>query len=336
MLKNATAGIGCGCYAAAGIEGQLYCMAQHIAQKLRLTSALIGTVSRKDLAAAFRRVNPKTAFDLGRADKWLQGRAQPRDHSVYDDWAKLLRLAQPGVWIAESDLASFTAEICAQHGVDRAELERHAGAQFETSSTHEERSLVFALAGTYACYSRAWSPYYRGHLIKGILSIEAGPGLHGLTATYREALPTGQLVLGGPVTPAKRGLYVHLKEVGGDAQFFLSLFPQSQPGSVLGGYMCGTAIIGPEAQPSLTRILVVHLRDLAPGAASWGGYLLPDQSITGDLALLGMAIEQPEQVDRQLTRFLVGGSDGGVHQIPPTEFRAILDVFDRHWLSHAG
>ncbi|RWF15586.1 MAG: hypothetical protein EOS64_26535, partial [Mesorhizobium sp.] len=96
-------------------------MAQHIAQKLRLTSAVLGTVSRKDLAAAFRAVNPKTAFDLGRADKWLQGRAHPRELSVYDDWAKVLRLDQPGAWIAESDLSSFTAEISARHGIDSAD-----------------------------------------------------------------------------------------------------------------------------------------------------------------------------------------------------------------------
>ncbi|MER9330775.1 hypothetical protein [Mesorhizobium sp. M0488] len=311
-------------------------MAQHIAQKLRLTSALLGTVTRKELAAAFRAVNPKTAFDLGRADKWLQGRAQPREHSVYDDWAKLLRLEQPGAWIADCDLPHFTAAIAARHGIDSAVLERRAVTQFETSSSHEERSLAFALTGTYACYSRAWSPYYRGQFIKGILSIEAGPGLHGLTATYREALPTGQLVLGGPVTPAKRALYVHLKEAGGDAQFFISLLPQSQPGSVLGGYMCGTAVMGPEALPSLTRILVVRLRDPAPGATLWGGYLLPDQSISKDLATLGITIEQPEQIDRQLMRFLVGGSDGGIHQVPPAEFRAILDVFDRHWLRHSS
>ncbi|MEI9420276.1 hypothetical protein O7A70_03690 [Mesorhizobium sp. Cs1299R1N1] len=311
-------------------------MAQHIAQKLRLTSALLGTVTRKDLAAAFRTVNPKTAFDLGRADKWLQGRAQPREHSVYDDWAKLLGLEQQGAWIADCDLSGFTAAIAARHNIDKAELERRVGAQFETSSGHDERSFAFTLAGTYACYSRAWSPYHRDQLIKGILSVEAGPGLHGLTATYRETLPTGQLVLGGPVTPAKRALYVHLKEAGGDAQFFISLFPQSQPGSVLGGYMCGTAIIGPEAQPSTTRILIVRLRDPAPGATSRGGYLQLDQSISGDLASLGMSIEHPEQIDRQLTRFLVGGSDGGVHQVPPAEFRAILDVFDRHWLTHSS
>ncbi|MDX8527515.1 hypothetical protein RFM68_23735 [Mesorhizobium sp. MSK_1335] len=311
-------------------------MAQHIAQKLRLTSALLGTVTRKELAAAFRAVNPRTAFDLGRADKWLQGRAQPREHSVYDDWAKLLDLEQSGAWLADSDLTDFTAAISARHGVDRAELERRASAQSEAASGHNDKGIGSALAGTYACYSRAWSPYFRGQLIKGRLSIEAGPGVHGLTATYRETLPTGQLELGGPVTPAKRALYVHLKEVGGDAQFFISLFSQSQPGSVLGGYMCGTAIIGPEALPSLTRILIVRLRDPAAGAAASGGYLLPDQSISADLASLGISIGQPEQVDRQLTRFLVGGSDGGVHQVPPAEFRAILDVFDRHWLRHAG
>ena len=311
-------------------------MAQHIAQKLRLTSALLGTVTRKDLAAAFRAVNPRTAFDLGRADKWLQGRANPRELSVYEDWARLLRLEQPGKWVAESDLPSFTAALCARHGVDRVDLERHAAQQFETASSHDDRARGVALIGSYACYSRAWSPYNRGQLIRGSLSIEGGPGVHGLTAHYSEALPTGQLMLGGPVTPAKRGLYMHVREVGGDAQFFLSLFPQSQPGSVLGGFMCGTAIIGPEVQPSLTRILIVRLREPVPEAAEWGGYLQPDQSITADLARLGVSVEQPEQVDRQLSRFLFGGSDGGVHQVPPAEFRAILDVFDRHWLQHAG
>lgn len=310
-------------------------MAQHIAQKLRLTSALLGTVTRKDLAAAFRAVNPKTAFDLGRADKWLQGRARPREMRVYDDWARVLQLEQPGAWIAESDLSSFTAAICARHGIESAELERRAGAQFEASLAHDDRGLSIALVGNYACYSRAWSPYYRGQLIKGRLEIEAGPGVHGLTATYREALPTGQLALGGPVTPAKRGLYMHLREVGGDAQFFFSLFPQSQPGSVLGGYMCGTAIIGPEAQPSLTRILMIRLRNPVPDA-SWGGYLLPGGSIADDLASLGIVLEHPQAVDRQLEQFLAADSGGGANQIPPAEFRAILDLFDRHWLQQAG
>lgn len=310
-------------------------MALNIAQKLRLTSVVLGTASRKDLAAAFRAVNPKTAFDVGRADKWLQGRAQPREQSVYDDWAKVLRLEQPGAWIAESDLPSFAAAIAARHGIDAAELERRAHAQSAASPGHDDKGIGLALAGTYAWYSRAWSPYYRGQLIRGRLAIEAGPGAHAFTAIYRETFPTGQLQLSGPVTPAKRSLYLHLKEVGGEAQSFLCLFPHTQPVSVLGGYMVGTAIFAPEAQPSLTRILLVRLRD-APAAEQWGGPLPPGISIAADLASLGIVMEHPEAVDRQLGQFLSADSEGGVNQIPPSEYRAILDVFDRHWLQHAG
>lgn len=306
-------------------------MAQHIAQKLRLTSALLGTVSRKDLAAAFRAVNPRTAFDVGRADKWLQGRAQPREISVYDDWAKLLELEQPGAWVAESDLPGFMAAISARHGIDGAELERRAGLRSE-SFGQDEHGLGAGLAGTYACYSSAWSPYYRGRLIKGRLSIEHGPGAHALSATYSETLPTGRLSIGGPVMPAKRGLYMHLKEVGGDAQFFFCLFPHTQPVSVLGGYICGSAVIGPEAQPSLARILLVRLRDPAAMTPGWGGYLPQGGSIAGDLAGLGIAVEHPEAVDRRLTEFLGADGNGGADQVPPAEFRGILDVFDRHWL----
>ena len=72
-------------------------MARDIDRKLRLTAVLLGTVARKDLAAAFRRVNANTSFDIGRADKWLQGRAQPRERQVYEDWAKVLELDRPGL-----------------------------------------------------------------------------------------------------------------------------------------------------------------------------------------------------------------------------------------------
>lgn len=315
---------------ASGMKGGR--MAEQIARKLRLTSALLGTVTRKDLAAAFRRINPETAFDLGRADKWLQGRAQPRQLSVYDDWSKLLDIGQSGAWIAQSDLPSFMAAICARHGIDRTELERRAGAQFEPSA-HEDRSHGVALAGTYACYSHALSPYYRGQLIRGSLSIEAGPGTHGLSAVYREALPTGPLLFGGSVTLAKRGLYANLREAGGDGQLFFCLFPPSQPGSVLGGYLCGTTVIDPEPHPSLTRILMIRLRNPA-SHDEWGGYLQSGQSIAGDLASLGLSVEEPQALDRQLAQFLAGRDDDGASQISPAEFRAILDVFDRHWLRH--
>ena len=75
-------------------------MARDIARKLRLTAAVLGTIARKDLAAAFRRVNASTSFDTGRADKWLQGRAQPRELQVYEQYvangAAVYHLSQAG------------------------------------------------------------------------------------------------------------------------------------------------------------------------------------------------------------------------------------------------
>ena len=79
---------------------------------------------------------------------------------------------------------------------------------------------------------------------------------------------------------------------------------------------------------------MIRLRRPAPDGA-WGGYLLPEGSIATDLAGLGVVIEHPEAVDRQVGRFLAADGDGGANQIPPSEFRAILDVFDRHWLHQA-
>jgi hypothetical protein len=63
---------------------------REIDRKLRLTGAALGTVTLKDLAAAFRRINPATRFDIDRAHKWLQGRARPREAQVYEDWAQSL------------------------------------------------------------------------------------------------------------------------------------------------------------------------------------------------------------------------------------------------------
>ena len=104
-------------------------MTRDIDRKLRLTAALLGVPARKDLAAAFRRVNPNTTFDVTRADKWLHGRAKPRDPKVYEDWSKLLGLDRPGHWIASCDYEDFLAEVAALHGRDPKELRQRLDGQ---------------------------------------------------------------------------------------------------------------------------------------------------------------------------------------------------------------
>ena len=100
-----------------------------IDRKLCLTAALVGAQApRKELAAAFRLVNPHTPFDVERANKWLQGRARPRERQLYDDWAAVLDVGQPGAWIADCDVASFGDVICRERNEERDPLLRRAQA----------------------------------------------------------------------------------------------------------------------------------------------------------------------------------------------------------------
>lgn len=291
-----------------------------------------GDCNAQGLAAAFRRVNPTTAFDVDRANKWLQGRAQPRQLSVYEDWSKLLKLDRPGVWIAECDVEAFTGALCERHGLARDELERRAEAvsRASSSSVRDERALD--LGGTYACYSHAWSPYHRGQLMRGVFTIESRAGASAPVAIYEEYLPTLRFRVKGPIEVAKRGMYLNLLEPGGEIQFLFCLFPPSPPVSALGGYMSGATIIGLEPQPSVTRIVLLRLPAITAKLQEWGGYLPFADSVAEDVAALGLKLDDRKAADAHIKRFLGGSGSSGIDQIPSADFRALLEILDRCWL----
>ena len=315
-------------------------MAVDVDRKLWLTAALVGATTRKGLAAAFRRVNPATAFDLERAHKWLQGRARPRERRVYEDWAVLVDLGESADWIAACGAEAFLERLCARHGLAREALLRRAAAVAGATALgrgEADGRGTPELAGTsYVCYSHAWSPYFRGRLVRGTLEIAAAPGgPQRLVGTYTEALPTGRLQAEGAVTVAERALCLDLRgPKGGGVQLLLCLFPPTPPASVLGGFMTGTTLIGPDPQPSVTRIIMVRLpaadpRPDPPGAA----YLPPGASPAADLVAAGLPpVAAPDAVDGALAAFLSGGDGGGVDQIPGAAYRALVELFDRPWL----
>jgi hypothetical protein len=306
-------------------------VARDIDRKLRLTAALLGAITCKDLAAAFRRVNPATSFDVERAHKWLQGRARPRELQVYEDWAKLLDLGHPGEWIAECDVDMFLNEICAQRQLAPETLLHRAKAFGGRPDGHQQESVSkHELVGIYACYAHAWSPYFRGRLVRGALTIAAADS-HRLLATYTENLPFGQLLVEGPVTTAERMLHLDLRETRTHAQLIFCLFPPTRPASILGGLMCGSTILGPEPQPSVTRIIMIRL-PMVSARLNADAYLPPHTSLVEDLAGLGFAVAHPDIVEHHLTHFLTEGGGSGVDQVPTTEYRALLELFDRQWL----
>lgn len=305
-------------------------VARDIDRKLRLTAALLGTVTRKDLAAAFRKANSNTSFDIGRADKWLQGRSRPRELSIYDDWAKVLGLSRPGRWIADSDVDTFLEEICLRHHRDMQELRRLAE---ESGGSTGRQAPGLGLAGTFVCYSHSWSPYFRGRLVRGELSIVSTAGSGRLTASYSERLPTGPMKLDGTASLSKHDLRLEVRDATGSAQLLtFCLFPPSPPASALGGLMMGTTLIGPEAQPSVSRVVMVRLPSANLRPDSRDAYLPTQGSIAEDLGAFGLRIQEAATLDRSMDEFLNGGRSS-FDQVPVSAYRALVDLFDRLWFA---
>src|SRR5918997_6394549 len=108
-------------------------MARDIDRKLRVTAAVLGLITRKDLAAAFRRVNAATTFDIERAHKWLQGRSSPRDARLYQDWVLVLGIAQSAEWIANCEFDAFLDVVARRYNVDREALSSQGAPHFTRS-----------------------------------------------------------------------------------------------------------------------------------------------------------------------------------------------------------
>jgi hypothetical protein len=312
--------------------------ATDIDRKLCLTAALVGARTRKDLAAAFRRVNPRTPFDVERAHKWLQGRARPREQQLYDDWAAVLDVGRPGDWIADCDLASFVEVICRERHKEREPLLRRAqafGGDAERPQRGPARPVEVDLAGVFVGYSYSWSPYFRDRLLRGGLRIAHVPG-GGFTASYSQARHTHDPNLAhGEVGVLQRGLLLDLREPHGRTAFLFTLFPPSSPVSVLGGLMCGPALLGPDPQPSVTRIVLVRLPEWPPLLSTAECIMDPGASLADDLAALGAAVTDPGQAERLIVEFLSQRSGAGYDHVTIGPYRALVDFFDREWIARA-
>jgi hypothetical protein len=305
-------------------------MARDIDRKLRATTAALGLITRKDLAAAFRRVNAATTFDIERAHKWLQGRSSPRDARLYQDWVLVLDIDQSAEWIANCEFDAFLEVVARRYNVGREALSS------QRIPTHSVRSggandTYSNLAGAYVCYSNSWSPYFRGHMIRGALTIADTPTLQ---VAYSEVLPTGQLQVSGTLSLSSRAMHMTLREPSGDAQFLFCLFPPTAPVRVLGGLMCGVTLIGPDASPSVTRIIMIRLPATSDHLHSANAYLPKAGSFARDLASLGLPVSSPQMVDERLSEFLCCGDGKGLDQPNTATYRMIVELFDREWLHH--
>jgi hypothetical protein len=233
----------------------------------------------------------------------------------------------PGAWIAACTLDAFVEALCERGPLPRdILLERAAAFRGATERAPE-------LQGRYACYSHAWSPYFSGQLIRGELTLGAAGDTRRLVARYTEHLPTKAVRWEGALTRTERAIYLDLRARDG-AHALFCLFLATSPWSVLGGLMCGATVIGPEAQPSVTRILMVRLPAAIAAVPATDPYLPVGAAVVADLEKLGMPLNDRDRIEPAIQSFLGGSDTGGLDQIGAESYRVLVDLFDRQWLTH--
>lgn len=80
---------------------------------------------------------------------------------------------------------------------------------------------------------------------------------------------------------------------------------------------------------------MVRTKEPAAWLRTAEAYLTADSSISDDLAAVGVAVLDHSAVDRQVKEFL-GSSSYGADHVPLNTHRALVDLFDRSWLTDSG
>jgi hypothetical protein len=315
-----------------------------LASKLRITAAALGCSSQKDLCAQFREVNPGTTFDLERSYKWMQGRAQPRSAQIYADWATLLRTDRPISYLQSCTVDEFLDLVCDVHKVDRKVLAARAGIACEGRPDAIEREAGTALtarylAGAYACYSHAWSPYFPRRIIRGSLLIEAPEeNAAPLLARYSETVPLGSLELRGPVALANRSIHIDLLDGSAGFRLTMFLFLPGTLASVLAGVLSGVSIIDADPQPAATRILMIRVPTTGLALLEGSNRYLDraEGALSSDLIALGLPVSAPAQLDALLGEFLAADAAGSYIKVTAADYTRLTLAIDRLFIAETA
>lgn len=314
------------------MRGGTEALARDFATKLRLAAVVLGCTSRKELAAAFRGLNPDTSFDVERADKWLSGRALPRAADVYRDLGKLLALDHPLEWLTSCSADEFLAVLVEQGSV-APELLLEGARNFPHGTRRQPAprpidSGASFIEGAYACYSYSFSPYFPGWLIRSSMLI--GPGHGQGSVAYSHNMPPEPTRFTGNITFNGRGMQIALHQtVSGDMRIHMALFGPAPPATVLAGMLCGAAVVTPEPEPSAARIILIRLPAPSPAFDALYTAFQPEESIADDLALAGMHFSDRDEVDRRIKDYLPAKPRNGIEQIATAEYRELVEYFNR-------
>ena len=306
-------------------------MAHELPAKLRVTMALLGCNSRKELCARFREVNPRTEFDFERSHKWLQGRAKPRTAQVYEDWTRLLGMQRPVAWLTACSVDAFLDEACSLFAADRQDLRQRAGLldRPPAAGGAPEGAAVHYLCGAYVGYCHAWSPHLHDQLSRSSVVVHPGKGAR-FPVDYRLSPPAGPVELKGQLGMVGHVLQVELRDAGSGASVHITAFLPGRPASVLCGIMSGASLMSPDPEPSATRIALLRVPPARAAEPDRSSCFLPASAgaLAADLAARGVAPADLEAAAAGLLRFLNGRDRPGMHQVGSADQARLARLFD--------
>ncbi len=307
---------------------------QSFADKLRLILLVTGCETQKEFYAKLKSVNPETGYDPIRAYKWVQGRSSPRNHSVYQDLARLIDLGISGDELRTCTFEDFYRLLVGRYGDLVADIpassyvtgQNTMTATLEGGEVQPAYPLPVYLVGRYLTLSRAWSPHRPGSLITGETDISRGPD-GSLFISYVEHLPWGKLELKGPIQRIGRNMTIQLVSRDHEMVLTFTYALPPAPGVVLAGIMSGVTMHDAEMRPMAGRVIGLRLPEGSETGieAEADGYLgLTADEISERLVRFDMNPDQAARLAPDILDFLINTGDRGLLEAPVTAINTIM------------
>jgi hypothetical protein len=238
-----------------------------VARKLDLTAIALGCLTRKELCAAFFRVNPNTVLTVQNCHNWLGGRSTPRSFSLYEDWATVLGLEEGPHFIMTCTLAVFTQRLAIKMDLPEALLASlndslpksgEAAPQEEAADASAFSWRTNALLkGSYLVLSLAWAPTARGRLLGGALRVGASDDRE-MRADYLETILGEKVRFDGRGVKHESTAQLALTCMANGRMFFMALQLPVLPGNLGAGVFAGNAVYDIDSAPSACPVLLVR------------------------------------------------------------------------------